>query len=75
MNENIIKEMALRLDIRESQVINTLKLLEEGNTIPFIARYRKEVTSGLDEVKIKEIADVYNYEVNLLKRKEENKGD
>ena len=71
MNEMIIKEMALKLGIRESQVLNTLKLLEEGNTIPFIARYRKEVTSGLDEVQIKEIADVYNYEVNLLKRKED----
>ena len=71
MNETIIKEMALRLGVRESQVLNTLKLLEEGNTIPFIARYRKEVTSGLDEVQIKEIADVYNYEVNLLKRKED----
>ena len=71
MNENIIKQMINSLDVRESQVKNTLKLLEEGNTIPFIARYRKEATSGLNEVQIKEIADVYNYEVNLLKRKED----
>ena len=71
MNENIIKQMSLRLGIREIQVINTLSLLENGNTIPFIARYRKEATMGLNETQIKEIADVYNYEINLLKRKED----
>ncbi len=71
MNENIIKDMTIKLGVRDNQVKNTLKLLEEGNTIPFIARYRKEATSGLDEVQIKEISDVYNYEVNLLKRKED----
>ncbi len=71
MNENIIKQMTNDLKIKENQVKNTLKLLEEGNTIPFIARYRKEATNGLNEVQIKEIADVYNYEVNLLKRKED----
>ena len=71
MNENIIKQMTNSLNVRESQVKNTLHLLEEGNTIPFIARYRKEATNGLNEVQIKEIADVYNYEVNLLKRKED----
>ena len=71
MNENIIKQMTNSLNVRESQVKNTLHLLEEGNTIPFIARYRKEATNGLNEVQIKEISDVYNYEVNLLKRKED----
>ena len=71
MNENIIKQMTNSLNVREKQVKNTLHLLEEGNTIPFIARYRKEATNGLNEVQIKEIADVYNYEVNLLKRKED----
>ena len=71
MNDKIIKEMIKDLNISEKQVINTLNLLEEGNTIPFIARYRKEATLGLDEVKIKEIADVYNYQVNLFKRKED----
>ena len=71
MNETIIKIMTEKLGIREEQVINTLRLLEAGNTIPFIARYRKEATHGLDETQIKEIADVYNYEVNLLKRKED----
>lgn len=71
MNDSIIKQMSIRLNITENQVRNTLILLEDGNTIPFIARYRKEATHGLDETIIKEIADVYNYEVNLLKRKED----
>ena len=66
-----IKDIANNLNIKVFQVENTLKLLEEGSTIPFIARYRKEATSGLDEKKIKEISDVYKYQVNLLKRKED----
>ena len=72
MNEVIINEIAKELDIKEKQVLDTLKMLEEGNTIPFIARYRKEVTGNLDEDKIKAISDVYEYQVNLLKRKEKN---
>ena len=71
MNEEIIKQISLELNIKENQVINTLKLLEEDNTIAFIARYRKEVTGNLDEEKIKSISEVYEYEVNLLKRKED----
>ena len=71
MNEQIIIDIANNLNIKVFQVENTLKLLEEGSTIPFIARYRKEATSGLDEKKIKEISDVYKYQVNLLKRKED----
>ena len=71
MNEEIIKQISLDLNIKESQVINVLKLLEEGNTIPFIARYRKEVTGNLDEERIKAISEVYEYQVNLLKRKED----
>ncbi len=71
MNDNIIKEIAEKLNITKSQVSNTLKLLEEKNTIPFIARYRKEATSGLNEVVIKEISDIYEYQINLLKRKED----
>lgn len=71
MNEEIIKQIALELNVKEKQVINTLKLLEEDNTIAFIARYRKEVTGNLDEEKIKSIKEVYDYEVNLLKRKED----
>ena len=71
MNDNIIKQISLDLGITNSQVSVTLKLLEEGNTIPFIARYRKDVTGALDEEKIKAIGEVYNYQVNLLKRKED----
>lgn len=71
MNDNIIKVISSNLNISNDSVLNTLKLLEEGNTIPFIARYRKEVTFGLDEGKIKEISDVYNYQINLLNRKED----
>ena len=71
MNDNIIKVISSNLNISNDSVLNTLKLLEEGNTIPFIARYRKEATLGLDESKIKEISDVYNYQINLLNRKED----
>ena len=72
MNEQIIKEIAQNLNIKEPQVSKTLKLLEEGNTIPFIARYRKEVTGNLDEEQIRKISEVYEYGQNLLKRKEKN---
>ena len=71
MNEEIIKEISKDLNITLKQVLVTLKLLEEGNTIPFIARYRKEATGALDEEKIKAIEEVYSYQVNLLKRKED----
>ena len=71
MNNEIIIEISKELNITENQVTKTLELLEEGNTIPFIARYRKEVTGNLDEDFIKKINDVYEYQVNLLKRKED----
>ncbi|MCO4329415.1 RNA-binding transcriptional accessory protein [Staphylococcus hyicus] len=53
------------------QIEAVLKLLEEKNTVPFIARYRKEMTDGLDEVEIKKIADEFHYMQNLQKRKDE----
>ena len=71
MNTDIIKQISVDLGITIKQVEVTLKLLEEGNTIPFIARYRKDVTGALDEEKIKAIEEVYSYQVNLLKRKED----
>ena len=71
MNENIIKEISNELNVSEKSILATLKLLEENNTIPFIARYRKDVTGGLDEEQIKKIGEVYEYECNLLKRKED----
>lgn len=71
MNEIIIKEIANQLNIRSEQVLAILSMLEEGNTIPFIARYRKEKTGALDEEQIKTINEYYEYQVNLLKRKED----
>ena len=71
MNDLIIKEISKTLNIKESSVKATLKLLSEGNTIPFIARYRKEATSSLDEEQIRAINEYYVYQVNLLKRKED----
>lgn len=71
MNDEIVGSIALEQNITADQVKKTLSLLEEGNTIPFIARYRKEFTGGLDEDKIKSISLVYEYECNLLKRKED----
>ena len=71
MNKDIIREISLDLNIKEKQVEETLLMLEDGNTIPFIARYRKEKTGNLTEEQIKAISDVYEYQVNLLKRKED----
>lgn len=70
MNEKIIKNIANDLNVKDSQVASALKLLSEGATIPFIARYRKEVTGALDEEQLRKINEVYAYEVNLLERKE-----
>ena len=71
MNEFIIEEISKELDVKIKQVETVLKLLEEGNTIPFIARYRKEATGALDEESIRKIDEVYQYQVNLTKRKED----
>lgn len=71
MNENIINNISNELNIKTEQAKTVLKLLEEGNTIPFIARYRKEATGALDEEQIRKINEVYEYQVSLLKRKED----
>ena len=71
MNQDIIKEIASELNVKSKQVESVLKLLEDGNTVPFIARYRKEATGALDEEQIRKINEVYEYQVNLLKRKED----
>ena len=71
MNQEIINEISEQLAIKNKQVEAVLKLLQEGNTIPFIARYRKEVTGALDEELIRKINEVYEYQENLLKRKED----
>ena len=70
MNELVINELANELGIKVSQVKTVLELFEEGATIPFIARYRKEATGALDENQIKSINDLYSYYNNLLERKE-----
>lgn len=71
MNEEIINKISEELNIKNEQTHTVLKLLEDGNTIPFIARYRKEATGALDEEKIRKISEVYEYQINLLKRKED----
>ena len=73
MNEEIIKKLRDSLNISVKSIESTLKLLEDGNTIPFIARYRKEVTGNLDELQIRSIEEEYSYQVNLQKRKDEIK--
>jgi len=71
MHDTIIHEIKSSLKISENQVKSVLDLLDQGNTIPFIARYRKEVTGGLDEEQINEIFKLWEYGKNLLERKEQ----
>ncbi len=71
MNKDIINAMVETLAVTTQQIENVLSLLEEGATVPFIARYRKEKTGGLNEDQIREISKVYEYQVNLLQRKED----
>ncbi|MGP4076041.1 Tex family protein [Halobacillus sp. K22] len=63
--------VAKQTTLKESSVKQVIQLLNEGNTVPFIARYRKELTGGLDEVQIKSIEDQWSYVKNLTQRKEE----
>ncbi len=69
--EKIIKTIAEELAIKPEQVENTIKLIDEGNTIPFIARYRKEVTGGLSDETLRELGERLGYLRNLEQRKEE----
>lgn len=71
MNETILLDIQKTLNIPMKGITTVLELLEEGNTIPFIARYRKEATGGLDEEQINEIYKTWEYQNNLLKRKED----
>ena len=66
-----MNEIVSKYQFSEKQVKSVLELLEENNTVPFIARYRKEATGDLDEVQIKQISDEYQYVANLQKRKDE----
>lgn len=67
----LLKQLAAQLNIPFIHVQHVIQLHEEGNTIPFIARYRKEMTGALDEVQIRTILDEWHYLQNLAKRKEE----
>lgn len=71
MNQRIIGQISKELKLKTNQVKGTVKLLDEGNTVPFIARYRKEVTGGLDEAQIRTIEERLEYLRSLQKRKEE----
>ena len=71
MEKNVFaKLIAAALNLQERAVANTLALLEEGCTIPFISRYRKERTGGLDEVQIAAISDRFDKLKEIQKRKE-----
>lgn len=69
MNEELIKNLSNQINISEKRIKACLELLESGCTIPFIARYRKEVTDALNEEEIKLISDEYKRKMNLLERK------
>ena len=71
--EKIIERLAQEFNIRRAQVENTVKLIDEGNTIPFIARYRKEVTGELDDQVLRELDDRLRYLRAIKERKEEVK--
>ena len=67
----IVKQLTEEFKLRPDHADNVVKLLDEGNTIPFIARYRKEMTGGIDDQVLRQFADRYEYLQNLEKRKEE----
>lgn len=69
--KQIVQTIGRKLGLAIGTIQKVIGLLNEGNTVPFIARYRKEQTGGLDEVQIKNIEDQYNYGLQLSKRKEE----
>ena len=68
---NIIETIAREFQLRESQVQQTVALIDEGNTIPFIARYRKEATGGLSDVVLRDMDERLTYLRNLQERKDE----
>ena len=71
INEELIKQVAKTQGISVKQIHTVLELLEEGNTVPFIARYRKEKTGSLDEEQIRAIQKEYEYGKNLQDRKDD----
>lgn len=71
MQEHLLPIVAKELSINENIIKRIIEMLDEGNTVPFIARYRKEATGGLDETKIKAVQESWHYAVQLHERKEE----
>ncbi len=71
---NIVEKLAQEMQIPVKQIENTVALLDEGNTVPFIARYRKEVTGGLDDTILRTLTDKLAYLRSLEQRKEEVRG-
>ncbi|MED3979669.1 Tex family protein [Priestia megaterium] len=71
LDNQIVQRVSKEVEISQRQVQNVIALVEDGNTVPFIARYRKEQTGALDEVQIRNILDSWNYLMNLEERKEE----
>ncbi len=68
---NIVEQLTQEFNLKPDHAQNVVKLLDEGNTIPFIARYRKEMTGGIDDQLLRQFADRYEYLTNLEKRKGE----
>ena len=66
---DILKTLAQEFNVKEEQVEATVALIDEGNTIPFISRYRKEVTGGLDDTTLRELNDRLSYLRNLEERR------
>lgn len=71
MNDDIINSISKEINKSDKYVRVVLEMLSDGNTVPFIARYRKEATGAMTEDEIRKISEVYLYQVNLLKRKED----
>ena len=67
----LIQQLSQELKLRPAQVEAAVRLLDEGNTIPFIARYRKEMTDSLDDAALRDLSDRLEYLRNLQKRREE----
>lgn len=71
MNNLLVENVSKELNLNIKDVEATLNLLSEGSTVPFIARYRKEATHGLDETQIRSISEKYEYACNLQKKKDD----
>ena len=66
---DIVKTLAQEFGIKDEQVVATVELIDEGNTIPFISRYRKEVTGSLDDATLRDLNDRLQYLRNLEERR------